>query len=95
MDEMDEFYDNIIELSGEDGESLRFEFLDLIEYEGEKYVVLFPVDEESNEVVILRLDSESEDDENDSYVTVEDEEVLYAVFNIFKEKFKDEFNFVD
>ncbi len=88
--------DNIIVLNDENGEEIEFEFLDLIEYEGEEYVVLLPNDEEDDagEVVILKLeDTDSEDEE--SYVSVDDEEVLKAVFEIFKEKFKDEFNFID
>ena len=88
--------DNIITLNDEEGNEVEFEFLDLIEYEGESYVVLLPTDEEddADEVLILKLeDSESEDEE--SYVSVEDEEVLNSVFEIFKEKFKDEFNFID
>ena len=88
--------DNVIILNDENGEEVPFEFLDLIEYDGEEYVVLLPVeeDEEADEVVILKLeDSESEDEE--SYVSVDDEEVLNSVFELFKEKFKDEFNFVD
>lgn len=87
--------DNIIVLNDENGDEIEFEFLDLIEYEGEEYVVLLPNDEdEADEVVILKLeDTDSEDEE--SYVSVEDEDVLQAVFDIFKEKFKDEFNFVD
>ena len=88
--------DNIIILNDEEGNEAEFEFLDLIEFEGEEYVVLLPVDEtnEADEVVILKLeDTESEDEE--SYVSVDDEEVLNKVFEIFKEKFKDDFNFVD
>ena len=65
--------DNIIILNDEDGNEVEFEFLDLIEYEGEEYVVLLPVEEEETEepgeVVILKLeDTESEDEE--SYVSV-------------------------
>ena len=30
---------------------------------------------------------------NDSYTSVEDEDILMAVFQIFKNKFKDEFDF--
>ena len=96
FNEESEEMDNIIVLNDENGEEVPFEFLDLIEYEGEEYVVLLPVeeDEEADEVVILRLeDSESEDEE--SYVSVDDEEILNKVFEMFKEKFKDEFNFVD
>ena len=88
--------DNIIVLNDENGEEIEFEFLDLIDYEGEEYVVLLPTDEEdeAGEVVILKLeDTDSEDEE--SYVSVDDEDVLQAVFEIFKEKFKDEFNFID
>lgn len=93
-DESEEL-DNIIVLNDEKGDEIEFEFLDLIEYEGEEYVVLLPNDEEdADEVVILKLeDTDSEDEE--SYVSVEDEDVLKAVFEIFKEKFKDEFNFID
>lgn len=95
-DENNEELDNIIILNDEEGNETEFEFLDLIEYEGEEYVVLLPVEEseDAGEVVILKLeDTESEDEE--SYVSVDDEEVLNKVFEIFKEKFKDDFNFVD
>ncbi len=90
--------DNIIILNDENGEEVPFEFLDLIELDGEEYVVLLPVEEENEEeaeeVVILKLE-DTEDEEQESYVSVDDEEVLNKVFEMFKEKFKDEFNFVD
>ena len=95
-DTNNEELDNIIVLNDEEGNEAEFEFLDLIEYEGEEYVVLLPVEEadDAGEVVILRLeDTESEDEE--SYVSVDDEDTLNKVFEIFKEKFKDDFNFVD
>ena len=38
--------DNIITLNDEDGNEVKFEFLDLIELEDEQYVVLLPVLEE-------------------------------------------------
>ena len=93
-DTNNEELDNIIVLNDEEGNETKFEFLDLIEYEGEEYVVLLPADEsdEADEVVILKVeDTESEDEE--SYVSVDDEEVLNKEFEKFKEKFKDEFNF--
>ena len=89
--------DNIIVLNDENGDEIEFEFLDLIEYDGEEYVVLLPNDEEDDdagEVVILKLE-DTDNEEEESYVSVDDEEVLQAVFDIFKEKFKDEFNFID
>ena len=91
--------DNIIVLNDENGEEVKFEFLDLIEYENEQYVVLLPVleegEEDDGEVVILKVDDNDENSDEESYISVDDEDVLMAVFNIFKDKFKDEFDFVD
>jgi len=91
---MDENFDNIITLNDENGDEVRFEFLDLVEYEGEKYVVLLPEDGDG-EVVILQLDDTDLDSEEDTFLGVEDEETLQAVFGIFKEKYKDELEFAD
>lgn len=94
-----EEFDNIISLTDEDGNEVKFEFLDLIELEDEQYVVLLPVleegEEDDGEVVILKLEDSEEDSEQESYVSVDSEETLMKVFNIFKDKFKDEFDFVD
>ena len=91
--------DNIVILNDEEGNEVQFEFLDLIEYNEEEYVILLPVEdeisEEPGEVVILRVEDTDQDSDEESYVSVEDEEVLNNVFEIFKEKFKDEFNFTD
>lgn len=102
---MDENYegeelDNIVILNDENGNEVKFEFLDLVELDEEEYVVLLPVtvegEEEEGEVVILKIeDNDDENAEEESYVSVEDEDVLNRVFEIFKEKFKDDFDFVD
>ena len=96
-DDFEEDLDNVIVLNDEDGVEHKFEFLDLIEYEGEEFVVLLPTEEEepdADEVVILKLE-DSDDSDDESYASVDDERTLNTVFQIFKEKFKDEFNFVD
>ena len=100
MDEnLNDELDNIVILNDEDGNEVKFEFLDLVDYEDEQYVVLLPMieddEEDDGEVVILKLEDTEDDSEEESYVSVEDEDILMKVFNIFKEKFKDEFDFVD
>ena len=91
--------DNVIILNDEDGNEVKFEFLDLIELDDEEYVVLLPVteegEEEEGEVVILKVEDTDEDSDEETYVSIEDEETLNKVFEIFKEKFKDDFDFVD
>lgn len=94
--EMNEELDNIITLNDEEGNEVQFEFLDLIEYNSEEYVILLPVEEteEAGEVVILKVE-QTENEDEESYVGVEDDEELNAVFALFKDKYKDEFNFID
>ena len=92
--------DNIVILNDEDGNEVKFEFLDLIDLDDEEYVVLLPItedgEEDEGEVVILKVeDNDDEDSEEESYVSVEDEAILNQVFEIFKEKFKNDFDFVD
>ena len=96
VENFDEDLSNIIILHDENGEEVQFEFLDLIEYDSEEYVVLLPLAEEddSGEVVILKVEP-TENPEEESYVSVSDDDVLMTVFEIFKEIFKDEFNFED
>lgn len=96
--EMDEEFDNIVVLNDEDGNEVQFEFLDLVELDSEEYVVLLPViedEEDPGEVVILKVEDSEESEDEETYVSVDDEETLNRVFEIFKEKFKDEFNFTD
>lgn len=84
---------NVIVLTDEGRNEVRFEFLDLIPYRGKEYVVLLPTSDDADEVVILQL--EETDDETESYTSVENEFTLQAVFEIFKERAKDSFDFVD
>ena len=85
--------ESILTLTDENGEDMRFEYLDCIAYEGTEYLVLMPADEGSNEIVILAI--EPVDEENENYLAVEDEAVLDAVYGIFKERYKDVLEFAD
>lgn len=84
---------NIISLIDENGAEVEFEYMDCIEYEGKEYLALLPVEEEDNSVVILEV--EPVDDDNENYISVDDEATLQAVYGIFKERFKDVLTFED
>ncbi len=77
---------SILTLTDENGEDVDFEYLDCLEYEGIEYLVLTPLDD-SGELIILQI--EPVDEENENYKAVEDEATLDAVYAIFKEKYKD------
>ena len=82
---------SILTLTDENGEDTEFEYLDCIEYEGKEYLVLMPAEELATEIVILEV--EPLDDENENYLSVEDEQTLNAVYEIFKDKYKDVLTF--
>ena len=84
---------SVITFVDENGEESSFEYMDCIEYQGKEYLALLPVEEGSNEVVILEI--EPVDEENENYLTVEDDAVLEAVYDIFKDRFKDVLTFED
>ena len=84
---------SILTLTDENGNDVEFEYLDCIEYEGSEYLVLMPTEEDSNEIVILQV--EPVDEENENYLAVEDEAVLNAVYELFKERYKDVLTFED
>lgn len=96
-DEEFELEENVVVLTDDDGKEVEFEFLDLVEMDDKEYVVLLPIeplegeDEDDGAVVILKVNHS--DDENEEYVSIEDEAEAEKVFNIFKDKFKDEYDF--
>ena len=85
--------ESILTLTDEHGDEIQFEYLDCIEYEGKEYLILMPLDEESNEIVILEI--QPVDEETENYVAVEDEAILDTVYGIFKERYKDVLDFAD
>ena len=82
---------NILTLTDENGEDVDFEYLDSVEYEGKEYLVLMPAEELATEIVILEV--EPIDEENENYLSVGDENVLNAVYEIFKDRYKDVLTF--
>ena len=84
---------NLLSLTDENGQETVFEYLDAIEYQGKEYLILLPVEDEDGQVVILEI--EPVDEETENYLSVGDEALLNAVYDIFKEKYKDILIFED
>ena len=84
---------NILTLTDEFGNETEFEYLDIVEYQEKEYLILLPTEEGNDEIVILEI--EPVDEENENYLAVEDEPILAAVYEIFKERFKDILTFAD
>lgn len=80
----------IIELEDENGEKVEFELLDVLEYRGKEYIVVLPTDDDST-VIIMEI--EPIDEESERYLPVPDEAIVEAVYELFKEKNKDLYDF--
>lgn len=82
--------DSVIELTDDDGNTVRFDYITTIDHEGELYILVSEntddnedsSEEEDVDVVILKIEKDEETGE-DIYVTVDDEEVGQAVFDKF------------
>jgi uncharacterized protein YrzB (UPF0473 family) len=84
---MNEERDDVIILQDDEGNELQFEHLDTVEMNGTEYFILLPIDgaesadEESTEVVILKVAEENEGEY--TFASVDDEEEADAVFEEF------------
>ncbi len=84
----DSFEPDILRLTDDTGEESAYEVLDVIEYEGEEYAILFPLAGDAYGAVILRI-LPAEGDEPESYTGV-DEDTMNAVFAAFRDAHKEE-----
>ena len=92
IEDSEEEIENYITLTDDNGEDISFEILDEIELNGRIFAVLIPFDDENGDVIILEI-IPSDNSEDDEYISVEDEELLNAVFEEFKIRNADEIDF--
>lgn len=83
---------SILSLINEEGDEEQFEYVATIEYQKDEYLILLPVTDDT-QIVILKI--EPVDEETENYVSVNDEDTLNAVYELFKEQYKDIFTFED
>ena len=92
--EFDDEYDRVI-LEDENSNKIEFLLLDEVPYKGKTYSVLLPADdEECEDVTILEVKAGDKPDEA-FYLTVDSQEEIDAVFEEFKRRNPEEFNYVD
>ncbi len=92
---MSEERENIVVLFDDEGNELHLEVLDIIEEQDNRYAVGVDVnqDEEEDTVLIMRIIEAGEDE--DILEPIEDENELQRIFEIFKERMQDQFEFVE
>lgn len=95
MAEEHELDSDLITLTDEEGEEHQFAILDVIEVEDHEYAILIPagdeVEEEADEAVILRL--ETDDSGEEVLVDIEDDEEWQRVARVWEEMIDSEDEF--
>ena len=76
---------NIIVLADQYGKECHFEFLDLIEYQGDRYAVLMSLEEATEKFLVMRVKDAGDDMVN--YFAVEDPVTVNGVLRLFVERY--------
>ena len=88
----DEFGPNFVTLTDDEGNDVELEYVDALEFNGTTYMAFFPVMEEDSEeeeneeeygLVILKSQMENGEE---FLVTVDDEEEIEKVYDLFMEQ---------
>ena len=85
----DEELDFTVTITDTDGIKASYEFLDIVFYEEIEYVILSPVDGDGY-VDIFRVIKSTK---GEAYQRITDDGLLDSIFEIFKRKNEDEFDF--
>ena len=85
----DDELDFTVEITDTDNIKAKYEFLDIVLYENEEYAVLSPLKDDGY-VDIFKIILK---DTDELYERVSDGKTLFEVFEIFKIKNEDEFDF--
>ena len=78
---------NIIVLADQYGKECHFEFLDLIDYQGDRYAVLMALEEATEKFLVMRVKDAGDDMVN--YFAVEDPVTVNGVLRLFVERYSD------
>ena len=88
----DEFGPNFVTLTDDEGNDIELEYVDALEHNGTTYMAFFPVVEEDSEdeeneeeygLIILKSQMENGEE---FLVTIEDEEEIDKVYDLFMEQ---------
>lgn len=87
----EEYGNDYVVLTDENGVEVELEHLDTVEYNDNIYMAFIPAEmklEESYELIIMKVEKE---DGEDILVTLDDEDELDEMFQIFSERLEDTF----
>ena len=87
----DEFGNDFITITDDDGNEFELEHVDSLELNGALYMAFLPtdIDEDDEDYGLIVLKTESEGDE-EFFISIDDEDELKQVFDIFIQRLADD-----
>lgn len=88
-----EYGNDILTLTDDEGNTLELEHLDTLEHQGETYMAFIPAEmsvEDEYELMILRMEPDEQTGE-EILATIQDEQLLEQVFQLFSERLENYF----
>ena len=89
----EELDDNLVVLEDEDGNSVTFEFLELVTVDSTPYAILLPVDDGDEDLGVVIVEVVDLGMETEHYDAVVDEKLNNRIFEQFRTEFKDKYEF--
>ena len=86
----EEYGNDFVVLTDEDGREIELEHLDTVEYNGQTYMAFLPTEmslDDAYELIIMKV--ELEDDGEEMLVTLDDEDEEAEMFQIFSERLEE------
>ena len=88
----EEYGNNFVVLTDENGKEIELEHLDTVEYNGQTYMAFIPAEmnvEDAYELIIMK--TELEENGEEMLVTLDDEDEEAEMFQIFSERLEESF----
>ena len=88
----EEYGNNFVVLTDENGKEIELEHLDTVEYNGQTYMAFIPAEmelDDAYELLIMKV--ELEDNGEEALVTLDDEDEEAEMFQIFSERLEESF----
>jgi uncharacterized protein YrzB (UPF0473 family) len=88
----EEYGNNFVVLTDENGKEIELEHLDTVEYNGQTYMAFIPAEmelDDAYELLIMKV--ELEDNGEEALVTLDDEDEEAEMFQIFSERLEETF----
>ena len=86
----EEYGNNFVVLTDENGKEIELEHLDTVEYNGQTYMAFIPAEmelDDAYELLIMKV--ELEDNGEEALVTLDDEDEEAEMFQIFSERLEE------